>query len=112
MAVIVVRGVTLSTVASALNPGVLIESNEKRIDRFFREVSFESELFAKLMLALLPVKTGLVITLDRTNWSLGCCTINILMLGVAYKGLAFPLLWTLLSKKGNSDTRERLDLID
>lgn len=34
------------------------------------------------------------------------------MLGVAYKGLAFPLLWALLDKKGNSDTRERLALID
>lgn len=112
MAVIVVRSVSLSRVASALNPGVLIESNEKRIGRFFREVTFDKATFARLMLALLPVKTGLVITLDRTTWSLGCCTINILMLGVAYKGLAFPLLWTLLDKKGNSDTNERLALID
>jgi len=31
MALIVVRGVTLSTVASALNPKVLPESNEKRV---------------------------------------------------------------------------------
>ena len=37
LAVIIVRGVTLSTVASALNPLVLVESNEKRIERFFRE---------------------------------------------------------------------------
>ena len=63
-AVSVVRGVTLSTVASALNPAVLIESNEKRIKRFFAEVSFEGEAFASLMLALLPIKTNLVITLD------------------------------------------------
>ena len=112
LAVIIVRGVTLSTVASALNPLVLVESNERRIKRFFREVSFEGEAFAKLMLASLPVKTGLVITLDRTTWSLGCCGVNILMLGVAYKGLAFPLMWTLLAKKGNSDTPERLELID
>ena len=112
MAVVVVRSVTLSRVASVLNPGVLIESNEKRINRFFVQVSFASELFAKLILALLPVKTNLVITLDRTTWQLGSQTINILMLGAAYKGLAFPLLWTLLDKKGNSDTRERLELLD
>jgi hypothetical protein len=112
MAVVVVRGVTASTVASVLNPRVLLESNEKRIKRFFREVELEGEGFAKLMLALLPEKSKLVLTLDRTTWELGSVCINILMLGVAYKGLAFPLLWVLLDKKGNSDTEERLALVD
>ena len=112
MAVIVVRGVTVSTVASVLNPRVLLESNEKRIGRFFRKVEIEGEGFAKLMLALLPEKSSFVLTLDRTTWELGSVCINILMLGVAYKGLAFPLLWVLLDKKGNSDTRERLALVD
>ena len=36
MAVVIVRGVTLSTVASALNPSVLPESNEKRIKQVFQ----------------------------------------------------------------------------
>jgi hypothetical protein len=67
MALIVVRGVTLSTVASALNPGVLPESNEKRVKRFFGEVELEGKRFAALMLALLPVKDKLVLTLDRTT---------------------------------------------
>ncbi len=112
MALIVVRGVTLSTVASAMNPKVLPESNEKRIKRFFSEVKLEGKSFATLMLALLPVKDKLVVTLDRTTWELGFRCVNILMLGVAYKGLAFPLLWVLLDKKGNSDTEERLALLD
>jgi len=112
MAVIVVRGVTLSTVASALNPKVLPESNEKRIKRFFGKVELAGNSFATLMLALLPVKDSLVVTLDRTTWELGACCVNILMLGVAYKGLAFPLLWVLLDKQGNSDTDERLALLD
>ena len=64
------------------------------------------------MLALLPEKEKLVITLDRTTWELGSHCINILMIAVAYKGLAFPLLWVLLDKKGNSDTKERLALVD
>ena len=101
MAVIVVRGVTMTTVASALNPRVLPESNEKRIKRFFGTVKLEGESFARLMLALLPEKDNLVLTLDRTTWELGSTCINILMLGVAYKGLGFPLLWVLLNKKGN-----------
>ncbi len=112
MAVIVVRGVTASAVASALNPKVLLESNEKRIKRFFKEVKLEGKGFARLILALLPEKDKLVLTLDRTTWELGAVCINILMVGVAYKGLAFPLLWVLLDKKGNSDTLERLALLD
>ena len=112
MAVVVVRGVTMTTVASALNPRVLPESNEKRIKRFFGEVKLEGESFARLMLALLPIKERWVLTLDRTTWELGSVCINMLMLGVAYKGLAFPLLWVLLDKKGNSDTKERLALVD
>lgn len=112
LAVIVVRGVTLSTVASALNPSVLNESNEKRIKRFFSEVTLERKRIAKLIVALIPTKTSLVLTLDRTNWCLGTHSVNILMLGIAYKGLAFPLLWTLLEQEGNSDTQKRLELID
>lgn len=100
MAVIVVRGVTASTVASVLNSRVLPESNEKRIKRFFKKVEIESDGFARLMLALLPEKGKLVVTLDRTTWELGSTCINILMLGAAYKGLAFPLLWVLLDKTG------------
>ena len=42
MAVIVVRGVTVSTVASALNPRVLPESNEKRVKRFFNLLGSDS----------------------------------------------------------------------
>lgn len=70
------------------------------------------EGFAGLILALLPVKDRLVLTLDRTTWEFGSNCVNILMLGVAYKGLAFPLLWILLDTKGNSDTQERLSLLD
>ena len=112
MALIVVRGVTLSTVASALNPKVLPESNEKRIKRFFNEVELEGKSFATLILALLPAQGKWVLTLDRTTWELGSSCVNILMLGVAYKGLAFPLLWVFLDKKGNSNTAERLALLD
>lgn len=112
MAVIVVRGVTLSTVASALNPKVLPESNEKRVKRFFSEVELEGKSFAKLILALLPAQEKWFLTLDRTTWELGSTPINILMLGAAYKGLAFPLLWLVLDKKGNTDTEERLALLD
>ena len=36
---------------------------------------------------------------------------NILFLCVAYRGVAIPLFWLVLNKRGNSSTRERIALI-
>lgn len=33
------------------------------------------------------------------------------MLAVVYKGIAIPIYWVLLNKKGNSNTRERIALM-
>lgn len=49
--------------------------------------------------------------MDRTNWKLGEKNINILMLGVSYRNIAFPLMFKMLDKRGNSHTLERIGLI-
>ncbi|MBK8536546.1 MAG: hypothetical protein IPL59_16300 [Candidatus Competibacteraceae bacterium] len=46
--------------------------------------------------------------LDRTNWK-WVKNINVLVLAVAY-GLAIPVRWVLLDKRGNSNTQERIDI--
>ena len=55
--------------------------------------------------------TDYELTLDRTNWKWGKKNINILMLAVVYKGIAIPIYWLLLNKRGNSNTRERIALL-
>ena len=50
--------------------------------------------------------------MDRTNWMLGCFAIDFLVLSVVHQGTAFPLIWILLPKKGNSPTKERIWLLD
>lgn len=111
MALITVRTVSLATLASVLNTAVEIASNEKRIKRFFGDIVIEGDMLARCVLAWLP-EERYVVTLDRTNWKLGSVEINILILGVAHEGMAYPLLWTILPHAGNSDTQERLALID
>ena len=59
----------------------------------------------------MALKAPFVLTLDRTNWQRGKANLNILVLGVAYKGIAIPLLWTLLDKRGNPNTPERIALM-
>ena len=51
------------------------------------------------------------LALDRTNWKFGRCHINILMLGVVHENVCIPLFWVLLDKAGNSNARERTDLM-
>ncbi len=53
-----------------------------------------------------------ILLIDRTNWQLGKTKINLLVIGVVYKGVLIPLVWQDLKKKGNSNSTERLDLVD
>ena len=53
-----------------------------------------------------------VLSMDRTNWQFGSFDINALVIGVTYKGGAFPILFRLLPKRGNSNTKERIQIMD
>jgi len=87
------------------------ESNHRRIQRFFAEFIVDNHLIARLVFSLLPSEPPYRLSLDRTNWKFGKCDINILMLSVCYKGVGIPILWTLLPKRGNSNSQERKDLL-
>jgi hypothetical protein len=112
LALIRVRTVTFGQLALVLNPHVTPDANYRRIQRFFAEFALDSECFGRLMLALLPQKEKLVVSIDRSNWQLGSFPINILMLSVAYRGIAFPVVWSLLGKAGNSNCGERTALLE
>ena len=87
-------------------------SSLRRIQRFIAEYSLNSELVAQLIFNLLPEKKNLCLSIDRTNWKFGTTDINIFMLGICYNGIAFPLLFSMLKKRGNSNSQERIDLIN
>lgn len=87
------------------------ESNYRRIQRFFQGFSFEQGELSQVLIKLLP-PPPYTVCLDRTNWQFGVFHINILMLSIAYKGIAFPVVWRLLGKKGNSNTQERKHLME
>ncbi len=51
-----------------------------------------------------------VLTMDKTNWKFGRVHVNILMLAMAHKGIAIPLMWSLLfkdKKQGNPSYKDR-----
>ena len=77
------------------------DSNLRRIQRFIANYALNLDLVAMMIFSLLPVKNGLVLSMDRTNWKFGEFNINILTIGITYKGVPFPLLFSLLNKRGN-----------
>lgn len=112
LALIQVTSVNFTKVANALNGQAKRKSNYRRIQRFFQLFPVDRDLIARLVLHLLPVKEGLILSMDRTLWQFGKLTINILTVGVVYQGVAFPLSWTWLNKAGNSNTQERIALME
>ena len=103
--------VNWTKLANALNGEVKQQSNYRRIQRFFSEFDIPYEAVSRLILHLLPVKSDFVISIDRTNWKLGKFNINILTAGIIYEGVAFPICWMLLPKRGNSNSDERIYLM-
>lgn len=107
-----VQNVCFEKLATAFDSKAERESSLRRIQRFMAEYVLEQDLIAELIFALLPHKPPYILTLDRTNWKFGQSNINILTLAIAYDGVAFPLLFTIMDKRGNSNTAERIALIE
>lgn len=107
-----VQTVGFEKLSNAFDTSSKSESSLRRIQRFIACYSLDSDLIARLIFSLLPEKKNLKLSIDRTNWQFGKTDINIFMLGVVYKGLAFPLLFTMLDKRGNSNTQERIQLVE
>lgn len=111
LALIEIRTVNLSEVAAVFIGRAKPESHYKRCQRFLRFFEMPYAQVARFVVRLLAVPAPWVITLDRTDWYLGQTPLNIMVLGIAYRGVAFPVLWTVLEKKGCSDTSERIRLV-
>ncbi len=106
-----VQTVTFEKLSNAFETKSEADSSLRRIQRFIADYSMDSDLIARLVFSLLPKQDTVILTIDRTNWKFGQTDINIFMLGIVYKGVAFPLLFTMLPKRENSNSKERIDLV-
>ena len=104
------KTVNLVSLSLAFQGVVQPESAYRRIKRFFTEIRLDKVKVARLVLSLLP-PPPYTVCVDRTNWRFGTCDINILVIAIAHRGVAFPIVWTFLDKRGNSSSGERIDLL-
>ena len=111
--VFVARTVNLSHLACHFPGPAQTGSNYRRLQRFFEQVSFDLDALAKFLVTMMGLQAGpWRLTMDRTNWQLGRRDVNILMIGIVYRGIAVPLLWQMLDKRGNSNSQERISLLE
>ena len=84
-----VKTVNFAELATAFSGSAKVESHYRRIQRFFKEVHLQQETVARLVTSLLPYDQ-FILSIDRTNWMLGCFAIHFLVLSVVHQGAAFP----------------------
>ncbi len=114
VALLTAQTACLYRLASLFPSTAQISSRYHRIRRFFYGFDFDATDIARVVLALAK-KAGanppFVLSFDRTEWYLGQAPINIFMIGIVYKQIAFPILWMMLDKPGSSDGKERVELL-
>jgi len=117
VALIAVKTVCLTQIASVFPGQALPDSHYKRIQRFLRHFDLDAAGVAKLVVRLVGPQPPWILALDRTNWKLGKSEVNILLLALVWRGVAFPVFWSVLEKEGrgkagNSNTKERIALME
>ena len=112
IALLRVRTINFAELATAFGGKAQTDSHYKRIQRFFRDYELDYAEVAQVVVNLMDIPEPWVLSLDRTEWQFGECIFNILMLGVVHEGVAFPLTWCLLDKRGNANSDERRSLFN
>jgi hypothetical protein len=112
IALLRVRTVNFSELAIGFGGSAQPESHYKRLQRFFREYVLDITEITQAVVVLMNIPEPWVLSIDRTDWQFGKTVFNLLMLGVVHEGVAFPLVWVMLDKKGNSNSLKRSQLFN
>jgi len=112
IALLSTRHMNLTELAIAFPSPVKPDSRYRRIQRFITHYSPNFDKVSLFIMKLFGFLTqDYYLILDRTNWKWGKKNINIMVLAVAYRGIAIPVRWMLLDKRGNSKTEERIQIL-
>ena len=113
MSLLTSASVSSQKLAISFASEALIDSNKKRIERFYRHFALDCQMFAVLIVAMLGLTGKLKLVLDRTDWKFGNTPINILTLVIIQEGAtAIPLLFRFLPHKGSSSQAIRIELME
>ena len=94
-----VQRIACTKLAAAFDNEAEACSSLRRIQRLIAECVINTDLIAKLILKLIPVKEPYSLSMDRTNWKFSDTNINILTLGIIHEGMAFPIVFKMMDKR-------------
>jgi hypothetical protein len=104
--------VNFNSLSNSFDTSTKNDSSHRRIQRFYASLFVDFDLISKILYALKPKVAKYGLTMDRTNWKIGDSNINILVIGVIFKGVAFPILFKMMNRFGNSNCAERIEIIE
>jgi hypothetical protein len=107
------RTVNLSHLATERPGSVQLSSTYRRLQRFFQHVRLEQDWAAPVVEKLCGLKQSnkWYLALDRTQWRVGGKDVNYLVLAAVTRRFRVPLMWTMIDGRGNSNTRDRIALM-
>jgi hypothetical protein len=111
MTLLKVQSVNFNKLSQGCCSSSISSSTYRRIQRFFALLHIDKDAVYRFLFLVCPLKNNLTLVIDRTNWQFGKLDINIFMLGICYDGISFPIMWKMLPKRGNSNSIERIDLL-
>jgi hypothetical protein len=112
LSLVKVQTVNFNRLSNSFDSSSKSESSLRRIQRFFASYVFDVDLVSRMPYSLIPKEAKHGLTMDRTNWKIGETNINILVIGIVYEGLAFPVLFQMMPKFGNSNCSERIAIME
>ena len=104
--------ITLKHMAHGFDTYACLDSTVRKLQRFLKDQPIDSLVFAHLIKELLAFSKPVYVAVDRTNWDFGVFHVNFLFITVCYGKISLPIVWSLLGKKGNSNTDERKALVE
>jgi hypothetical protein len=120
IALLRVKTINLVELATGFRSNAQTESSYKRLQRFFRSFDLDYIVIARAVITLMDIPQPWVLSIEWlrprfANEPSGLLEKNgstLALLGVIHNGVAYPVVWELLEKKGNSNSEERIDLLD
>jgi hypothetical protein len=107
-----VQSVCFEKLALGFDSDAQTSSSLRRIQRFIAKFELDNALISQFVFSLIPKQENYILAIDRTNWKFGDSNINALVLSIHSQNITFPLMLSMLDKRGNSSTKERIDLIE
>jgi len=104
------RSVLFSEIADKIDKPILTSSIERRIQDFFKEVSFDYKQLLFFLLCFVH-HDQLSLSIDRTEWDFGKLSVNVLCVVVSIGKMGVPIYFEMLdNNSGNSNYNDRIAL--